>query len=84
MPTAQADLIDFSEAASERGRRRQTPVSIGSRHGLLIATGEAGRDHAGRMLVQARWNNVLAGVTRSCGCRKRAGTAHPTNTTSTR
>lgn len=44
---------------------------------------EAGRDHAGRLLVSAscdcggrtvaRWNNLRTGVTRSCGCRKRAG-----------
>lgn len=75
------------EALLELGRRRQTPVHIGSRHGQLTVTGEAGRDHAGRMLVQARcdcggdtvarWNNVLTGVTRSCGCRKRAGRPHP-------
>ncbi len=72
-----------SDVLRERGRRRQTPVSIGSRHGLLTVTGEAGRDHAGRLLVTAtcdcgghtvaRWNNLLTGVTRSCGCRKRAG-----------
>jgi len=64
-------------------RRRQTPARIGSRHGLLTVTCEAGRDHAGRLLVRAvcdcgsrtvaRWNNLFTGVTRSCGCLKRAG-----------
>lgn len=72
-----------ADALRDLGRRRQTPVDVGSRHGLLTVTGEAGRDHAGRLLVRAvcdcgthtvaRWNNLFTGVTRSCGCLKRAG-----------
>lgn len=62
----------------EQRRGKGVPVTPGVTFGRLTVLGEAGRDAAGRQMVSlscacgrthvARWLNVRAGTTRSCGC----------------